>query len=99
MDNLGDTYLLASFFGIAIYMLFFSKTIINISVKIISILKKILSYILKIISYPLNIIKKIINKILIKPVIQISTKFKEFSKKLLKNTNKHGKILQNKEGI
>lgn len=99
MDNLEDTYLLAFFFGIAIYMLFFSKIIINVSVRIISFIKKIISYILKIISYPLNILRKIIYSIIIRPIKQISTKIKDFSKKMLKNNNKHDKILQNKEGI
>lgn len=87
------------FFGIAIYMLFFSKFIINFSVKIISFVKKTISFIFKIISFPIKIIFNIIKRIVFKPFIQISTKIFNYSKKILKNTNKHDKIIQNKEGI
>ena len=80
-------------------MLFFSKIIVNVSVKTISVIKKVLLYILKTISYPFNIIGNIFYKFLIKPVIQIFTRIKEICIKILKNTNKHGKIIQNKEGI
>lgn len=47
------------FIGIATYMLFCSKIIMNISVKIISIIKKIVSFIVKILIFPL---KKLRNK-------------------------------------
>ncbi len=89
------------FLGIAVYMLFFSKIIINISVKIISFFKKIFSYIFKVIEYPI----KLIYSLLIIPIIHIFTKFyKTFAKFVKtcynnKGKNKKGKILQNKEGF
>lgn len=47
------------FLGIALYMLFFSRTIIKISVKIILFIKKIFGIVL----YPLKVIFKIISEI------------------------------------
>ena len=89
------------FLGIAIYMLFFSKFIVNISVKIISFVKKIISVIYKIVSYPISILYKII----IKPLFLIFTKafnnIAKFVKKnyKLKSKGKKNEILQNKEGF
>lgn len=83
-------------------MLFFSKIIINVSVKVISIFKKIVSFIIKILSYPVNIIYSFLEFIIIKPIIHFSTKFKNILKKSInkqKNTNKNNEILQNKEGF
>lgn len=91
--------------GIAIYMLFFSKIIINISVKIILFIKKIVLFGLKIIAYPINLVYKFINIILIKPIIKISTNFynslAKFKKKFYnsKRKDKKQEILQNKEGF
>ncbi len=93
------------FLGIAIYMLFLSKTIINISVKIISFFKALFLNIIKIISYPIKIVLGLINKILYKPLQQISTiiykSLANFVKKHynIKHKNKNSKILQNKEGF
>ena len=56
-------------------MLFFSKLIVNISVKIISFMKKIIMFCFKTILYPINILYKCMNAILIKPIIKIFTKF------------------------
>ncbi len=89
------------FLGIAIYMLFFSKFIVNISVKIISFVKKIISVIYKIVSYPISILYKII----IKPLFLIFTKafnnIAKFAKKIynFKSKDKKNEILQNKEGF
>lgn len=93
------------FLGIAIYMLFFSKIIINISVKIILFIKKIVLFCLKIITYPVNLVYKFIKTILIKPIIKIFTKFyntlAKFKKKFYnsKRKDKKQEILQNKEGF
>ncbi len=57
------------FLGITIYMLFFSKFIVNISVKIILFMKKIALVIFKVLSYPISILYKFI----IKPVIHFFT--------------------------
>lgn len=81
------------FLGIALYMLFFSNIIINISVKIISFIKKIFSYIFKILEYPI----RLIYRLLILPIIHIFTKiFKTFVKISynIKNNHKKGKILE-----
>lgn len=78
--------ILGIFIGIALYMLVFSKIVINTVVKIIFIIKRIISFILKIVFYPINLILKIF-KFITKPV-----------KKLLKSTtNKFKKILKMKK--
>lgn len=53
--------------GISIYILVFSKLIINTLVKIITFIKEIISKIIKVILIPIKLIKKIF-KILTKPV-------------------------------
>ena len=88
--------------GIAIYMLFFSKTIMSLSVKIISVIKGIIIFVIKIISYPLNIIYKFFYIFIIMPVtksIKIMTKFFKSISKNTKKPNKNEEILQNKEGF
>lgn len=93
------------FLGIAIYMLFLSKTIVNISVKVISAIKNIILTISKIILYPIKLIYKFIKRIFIKPIIKISTKANKFLAKNIKKvynskkTTKNSEILQNKEGF
>lgn len=78
--------ILGIFIGIALYMLVFSKIVINTLVKIIFIIKRIISFIIKIILYPINLILKIF-KFVAKPI-----------KKMLKNmTNKCKKILKMKK--
>lgn len=93
------------FLGITTYMLFFSKIIINISVKVIVFVKKIAVFIFKIIAYPIERIYKILKIILIEPSVEIFIKFynflAKFSKKPYNNKkkNKNNEILQNKEGF
>lgn len=91
------------FLGIVIYMLFFSKTIIKISVKIIIFVKEIVYKILKIIIYPFACIIKIIQKICIIPIfnafkhlLQTTNNIKNTQKKKIKFKNR--KKLGNKEG-
>lgn len=55
------------FIGITVYMLVFSKYVVNMLTKIINYIKKIVLFILKLVLYPVNIIKKII-LFIIKPV-------------------------------
>lgn len=71
--------------GAVIYMLFFSKFVVNISVKIISILKNIILFIYKGIAYPIKIIYKFTKHILINPIIRIGTKF---NKTVVENVKK-----------
>ena len=52
--------------GIAIYMLFFSKIVVKVSVKIISVVKTGVIFVLKIILYPIKILYKLIKIILIR---------------------------------
>lgn len=61
--------------GITIYMLFFSKIVIKVSVKVISIAKNTIIFIFKIISYPIKILYKLIKAILIRTNNQIFYKF------------------------
>ena len=93
------------FFGIALYILFFSKMIVKISVKIIVFFKNVIYSILKIIIYPLRVCLKVICKI-INPLINLWTKLvynmKDYIKKQQNKTNsdpKSCKKLENKEGI
>ena len=89
------------FLGIAIYMLFFSKYIIKISVKIIAIFKKILSFLFKIFYYPINKIYTVIKLLLIRPILffikQIKNTFPKL--KILRKSSKNSEILNNKEGF
>ena len=82
------------FLGIAIYMLFFSRYIIKVSVKIVDFLKKISSFLFKIFYYPINKICTIINLILIKPIKNVISKLK-----ILRKSSKNSKSLNNKEGF
>lgn len=49
--------------GVAVYILFFSKTVIKVSVSIILFVKKVFLAIFRIISYPLKIIFNLVNGI------------------------------------
>ena len=75
------------FLGIAMYMLFLSKTIVKFSVKIIVFFKEIIYKILKVIIYPIKIILKFIKNILIIPTKYVYKKLLN-TKNLLKNTQK-----------
>lgn len=83
------------FLGITIYMLFFSRIIINISVKLLLFIKSIFMHVFRILVYPF----KLIYNLFIKPFVKLYAKFRIFSEKMLKKINKHDKIIQNKEGI
>ena len=91
--------------GACIYMLFFSKIVINVSVAIIDFVKKCILFIIKIVSYPAKIIYNFIRKIIINPIMKIITKFNkmvvENTKKVYnsKKALKIKKTVQNKEGI
>ena len=87
------------FLGIVIYILFFSKYIINISVKIIKFAKSVIIKLFKIILYPIRFMINAIKGLIIKPINKIYKIIIKFFKKLLKKINKRDKILQNKEGI
>ena len=78
--------ILGIFIGIAIYMLVFSKIVINVLVKIITVIKQIISYITKIFLYPVNLVLKIFKNIT-----------KPFKKSLKNMTNNFKKILKNKK--
>ena len=80
-------------FGIAIYMLFFSKIIMKISVKIILFCKKVFKFIIRILSYPVKIILNPL-KFLIKKLFSFRIDLQK-----LKIKSKNSKKLQNKEGF
>ncbi len=69
--------------GISIYILVFSKLIINTLVKIITFIKKIISKIIKIFLIPINLIKKIF-KVLTKPIKILQKNLISKAKKLIK---------------
>lgn len=52
--------------GIVMYMLFFSKFIIRISVKVIEVIKSIVMFVFRIISYPIKVVYKLFKVILIR---------------------------------
>lgn len=92
------------FFGVALYMLVFSRTIVKLAVKIILFVKKIVGSILKIIIYPLKkffgFLRKIVNipyKAFSKLSFNLSNKIKKNHKLKLKLKNR--KKLENKEGF
>lgn len=91
-------------FGIVIYMLFFSRIIIKISVKVILFFKNIIYTVLKLVSYPFLVILKFMNKILIKPtkfvknrIYNVKNSLKNCQKLKIKSKNKE--TLENKEGF
>lgn len=92
------------FLGVVVYMLFFSRIIIKVSVKIILFFKDIIYTVLKLVSYPFLVILKIINKILIKPtkfvknrIHNVKNKIKNCQKLKIKSKNREN--LENKEGF
>lgn len=92
------------FIGVAIYMLFFSRIIIKISVRVILFFKNIIYTILKLISYPFLIILKFINKLLIKPTKYVKNHINNMNNKIkncqkLKINSKNKEKLENKEGF
>lgn len=89
------------FLGIVIYMLFFSKTIVKISVKIILFVKKIILGIIKVLIYPLKIIIEIIGKVFVKPTKFLSNYLLNIRNKChnIKIKSKKHKNLENKEGF
>ena len=92
------------FLGVALYMLFLSKTIVNVSVKIMLFLKKVIYNILKFIMYPIKIIWKIIKNIFIIPCKYMSNHWNNMKNTIKKCHNfkiksKNRKKLENKEGF
>ena len=90
--------------GIILYMLFFSKTIMKISVKIILFLKETIGRILKVVISPIKVILKTIKKIVNifkKNASKCLFKVKNNAKKSLKLKikSKNNKKLENKEGF
>ena len=81
--------------GLSIYVLIFSRFLVKILTSIIIFLKMIFISLLKIIYYPF----KKLGKYLKHSLYILITKFKKVFKNILKNKNKNGKILQNKEGF
>lgn len=92
------------FLGIALYMLFFSKIIVKISVKIIVFIKEVIYKIFKTLIYPIQILLKFVKRILIIPSKFVYKKLLN-TKNVLKNhaklkiKSKNNKKLQNKEGF
>ena len=90
--------------GIILYMLFFSKTIMNISVKIILFFKEVIGKILKVVITPIKAVFKTIKKILSifeknasKCLLKMKNDVKNNQK--LKIKSKKNKKLENKEGF
>ena len=92
------------FLGIAMYMLFLSKTVVKISVKIIVFIKNIVYKIIKLITYPLLFILKIVKSLLIRPTKFVYNSYNSMKNGIKTSINskiksKNSKNLQNKEGI
>lgn len=85
------------FLGIALYMLFFSKTVVKISVKIITFLKEILCRIFRVILYPFKIIFNTLKRIFIGIYKFIKKTTNNFKK--VQNKVKNSKKLEKKEGF
>lgn len=100
--NLRVYIVVGIFIGITLYMLVFSKIVINSLVKIVTIIKQIISHIIKILLYPINLVIKSI-KFITKPIkiwaqrchnisgTPTSGAFTKFGKKLLKMKKKQNK--------
>lgn len=82
------------FLGIAIYMLFFSKTIIKVSVRIIVAIKKVIYFIIKTILYPLKMILDLLKKI-IRPFYYFFANSITNIKKMTKKISSKSKIRKN----
>ena len=80
-------------FGIAIYMLFFSKIVMKVSIKIMLLLKQVFKFLYKILSYPVKIILNPL-KFLMKKLFSFKIDMQK-----LKIKSKSNKNLQNKEGF
>ena len=83
-------YLYGLFLGIAIYILFFSKPIVKVSVKIITFLKEIIYSIIKVVVFPF---KKFFLKIY-KLILNTTNNLKKAQNKV-----KNNKKLEKKEGF
>lgn len=87
---------LAIFIGIALYMLVFSKIVINTLVKIILIIKKAISFIIKITLYPIKLILKLF-KIMTKPIKKLLKNLTNILKKVPKISKKQNKSKYRKD--
>lgn len=90
--NIRVYIILGIFIGITIYMLVFSKSVVNILTKVITYIKKIVLFIIKLISYPFNIIRKVIlfitnaiKKLANKPIKVLKTMKRQNKSKLKKD--------------
>jgi len=90
MEKYEDMYLYGLLLGIAIYILFFSKSIVKISVKLITFLKKIIYSIVKILVFPFK-------KVFIRIYRLISNTTNNLKK--TQNKVKNSKKLEKKEGF
>ena len=82
---------LGAIIGCFIYMLLFSRYIVNTITKLVIFLKKIITKIISIIIYPLKVLIKILNKILKKPISFITINIR---KNHLIKQNKNYKIYE-----
>ena len=89
------------FLGIIVYMLFFSKTIIKVSVNILLFLKRIVCSVLKIIVYPIKVVFAFIQNTFIVPAKYLYKKSQIITQKYnkMKNKHKNKENLENKEGF
>ncbi len=88
--------ILGIFIGLALYMLVFSKIVINTLVKIILVIKQIISFVSKIILYPIKLITKI-SKIVTKPIKKLLKNLTNNIKKIPKISKKQNKSKYKKD--
>lgn len=94
--NIRVYIILGIFIGLALYMLVFSKIVINTLVKIVLIVKQIISFIIKVILYPINLILKIF-KIATKPIKKLLKNLTNILKKVPKISKKQNKSKYRKD--
>ena len=82
--------------GVTLYILLFSKYIIQFNVQFIKILKKIIHKSLNIILVPFTFIKKLLKKLFFKPISFITINIEKFSTKFFKNFSNKFKIKNKK---
>lgn len=88
--------ILGIFIGLALYMLVFSKIVINTLVKIILVIKQIISFVSKIILYPIKLITRIF-KIVTKPIKKLLKNLTNNIKKIPKISKKQNKSKYKKD--
>lgn len=82
--------------GVILYIMLFSKYIIQFNVKAIKIIKQTLRKIIQVIYIPISFVGKLIKRIFFKPISFITINLEKFSTKFVKKINNKTKIIKKK---